>query len=378
MTSEYEISGWHYSTRQPLRIRCAGGRIVGVSPASPAPPLTTWIVPGLFDLQVNGFAGVDFQQDDLTVEQLLVAARSLRIAGCSRFLVTLITDEWPRMLRRLEMIRTLRNASPELRGAIAGWHVEGPFLSDEAGFCGAHDPAFMRDPRLEDIEQLRAAAGSDPLLLTLAPEREGSQAAIQKAVSMGMRVSLGHTNAPAHAIREAVLAGASGFTHLANGCPRDLDRHDNILWRVLETPGLMVSLIPDGIHVSPPLFRLMHSVLAGESICYVSDAMAAAAASPGRYTLGKLEVEAGADGVVRQPGSKLFAGSALRPVEGVFRAARMLGCDWRQAWERFSSVPARFMGISHSMLSGEQGSFCLVEVSEAGELMSCQMHPRTQ
>jgi N-acetylglucosamine-6-phosphate deacetylase len=89
---------------------------------------------------------------------------------------------------------------------------------------------------------------------------------------------------------------------------------------------LTVSVIPDGIHVSPPLFRLIHRVLGRERVCYVSDAMSAAGVAPGRYTLGRMELQVGADQVVRQPGSPLFAGSALEPAKGLRRAAEMLGC----------------------------------------------------
>src|SRR5437016_8639160 len=115
------------------------------------------------------------------------------------------------------------------------------------------------------------------------------------AVARGMKISLGHTNAPSDILREAIRLGATAFTHLGNGCPRELDRHDNILWRVLETPGLMVSLIPDRIHVSAPLFRLVHRVLDVDSIYYITDAMWAAGAAPGRYRIGKMEVEVGVD-----------------------------------------------------------------------------------
>src|SRR6185369_13552349 len=133
----------------------------------------------------------------------------------------------------------------------------------------------------------------------------GALEAIRLAASHGIKISLGHTNASADVLARAVAAGAVGFTHLGNGCPRELDRHDNIVWRVFETPGLLVSLIPDRIHVSPPLFRLIHRVLAAESIYYVSDAMSGAGMPPGRYKLGGLELEVGADQVVRQPGKPL-------------------------------------------------------------------------
>lgn len=347
--------------------------IAGIQPAALPPTDQTWIAPGLVDLQVNGFGGIDFQQDHLTTQHLITAVQQLRAAGCTRFLLTLITDEWFRLLRRLRHLRAVRAQSDELRAAIMGWHIEGPFLSAEPGFCGAHAPAWMRDPAPVLIRELRAATAGDAVLLTLAPERGGALDAITLAVSLGMRVSLGHTNAPAEILRRAVRAGATGFTHLGNACPRELDRHDNILWRVFETPGLLVSLIPDGIHVSPPLFRLAHRALAEHSIYYTTDAMSAAGAPPGRYQLGHLELEVGADQIVRQPGKSNFAGSALKPIDGVFRAAEMLGQDWTDVWQRFSTRPAEWMGFPCELVRGAEANFCVLQFSESSQLKGFQV-----
>ncbi len=364
--SEGEICARHFATGQPVRLKCRGGFITETSLASSAPE-DLWVAPGLVDLQVNGYGGVDFQQDDLTAGDLLKAVRQLRSAGCTRFLLTLITDEWRKLTARLRHLRTVRSQSEELEAAIAGWHIEGPFLSGEAGFHGAHDPALMLDPTPEHIRELRQITSQAPLLLTLAPERKGALEAIALATSLHMKVSLGHTNASAEQLKRAVAAGASGFTHLGNGCPRELDRHDNILWRVFETPGLMAGLIPDGIHVSGALFRLVHRML-GENIYYTTDAMAAADAGPGWYSIGKLEVEVGADEVVRQPGKTNFAGSALRPVDGVFRAAEMLDCPWQEAWKRSSMVPARMMGLAGGLEVGQAADFCVLKVEGKNQL----------
>jgi len=362
MTTSGELEAWDVATREPVCLRWAGGRITHLETLSHPPPEDRWLAPGLFDLQVNGYGGIDFQQDELRLEDLLTAAGGLRAAGCTRFLVALITDDWSRLMNRLRHLRSLRAQSAERRSAIVGWHIEGPFLSAEPGFHGAHEPAWMRDPSPEQILELRTAAGDDPVLLTLAPERNGALKAIEVAVAHGITVSLGHTDASADVLRQAVAAGARAFTHLGNGCPRALDRHDNILWRVFETPGLIVSLIPDRIHVSPLLFRLAHRVLGLEAIYYTTDAMSAAGAPPGNYRLGHLKLEVGADQVVRQPGQPLFAGSALRPVEGVFRAAEMLGCPWQEAWLRFSEAPARLLGLPSGLAVGEPADFCLVKV----------------
>src|SRR5947209_12002098 len=122
-----EISGWHWLTRQPVRLVCKGGIIIQVKKAEVRPPRDIWLAPALFDTQVNGFGGVDFQQDNVTVEQLLDARNKLRAAGCGRFLLTLITDDWKKLTARLRRLRSLRGESSELQTAIAGWHVEGPF-----------------------------------------------------------------------------------------------------------------------------------------------------------------------------------------------------------------------------------------------------------
>jgi N-acetylglucosamine-6-phosphate deacetylase len=308
------------------------------------------------DPQINGFAGVDFQRDGVTPAELVQAVQGLRTAGCRRFLLTLITDRWESLLTRLRHLRRLRAGSVQLRHAIAGWHLEGPFLSEKPGFHGAHDPTLMLDPTPAHIRDLREAAGDDLLLLTLAPERAGGIEAIELAVSLGVKVSLGHTDASAAILREAVSAGATGFTHLGNACPQQLDRHDNILWRVLDTAGLTVSLIPDQRHVSPALFRLIHRALPSDRIVYTTDAMAAAGASPGRYMLGRLELEVGEDRIVRQPGRTNFAGSALTPGEAVLNAATMLGVPWQETWSRMALNPARWLGLPVDPGSAEPSS----------------------
>ena len=360
----------HYETGAPVRLSWENGILTGLG-ACPSAESDLWVAPALCDLQVNGFAGIDFQKDDLTAENLLWAVRQLRAAGCTRFFLTLITAPLDHLRHRLRHLQNLRRQSTELQAAIAGWHIEGPFLSPEPGFHGAHNPAWMCDPAPHHLRQLREITAPDPVLITLAPERPGALDAIALAVSLGFTVNLGHTNASIEILRQAMAAGATGFTHLGNGCPRDLDRHDNILWRVFELPQLQVSLIPDRIHISPALFRLMHRAIDADHIHYVSDAMSAAGAfaespvppdQPRRFTLGNLEVEVGPDQIVRQPGKSNFAGSALRPIDGVFRAAQMLDCPWQETWKRFSDQPARYVGLPAGMQTGQRADFCLLRV----------------
>jgi N-acetylglucosamine-6-phosphate deacetylase len=366
--SNGEISAWHYATRKPVRLRWEHGRIIELLPPAEPPPKSLWLAPSLVDLQINGFAGVDFQQDNLTLDQLLTATRGLRNAGCGLYLLTLVTDEWTRLTARLRHLKALRAQSPELLSSIIGWHVEGPFLSPEPGFHGAHNPQVMIDPTPEHLRELRTILGNDPLLLTLAPERNGALEAIAAAAALGITISLGHTNAATDTLRAAVKAGATGFTHLGNALPQQLDRHDNLLWRVFDTEGLTASLIPDKIHVSPALFRLVHRVLKPESIYYTTDAMAAAGAPPGRYTIGRVELEVGADQIVRQPGKSNFAGSALRPIDGVFRAAEMLNKPWQEVWDHFATLPARLMKQTNAIKPGQPANFCVLNVNAENQV----------
>src|SRR5437016_10172420 len=188
-----EIDARHYQTGERVVLQWSNGIITHFQRANGPVGGDAWIAPALLDLQVNGFAGVDFQRDELTAENLLAATRPLRASGCARFLLTLVTDAWPQLVHRLKRLRQLRAANEELRHAIAGWHVEGPFLSAEPGFHGAHNPSLMLDPTPARIGELRARTDADPVLLTLAPERKGALEAIALATSLGLKVSLGHT-----------------------------------------------------------------------------------------------------------------------------------------------------------------------------------------
>ena len=369
-----ELIAWHYQLGEAVRLRWEAGRVTAIDPVSESPPANLWIAPPLLDLQVNGFAGVDFQSDDVSLADLERSVRALHASGCGSFFLTLISDEWPRLMSRLRRLCELRSKSVFLSKAIAGWHIEGPFLSAEPGFRGAHPPEVMCDPTPDHLAELRVVAGDDLLMITLAPERLEAIAMVSLARELGMIVSLGHTNAPRKRLVQAQKAGATAFTHLGNGCPRDLDRADNILWRVFETPGVKVSLIPDAIHVSAPLFRIAHKLLPSDSIFYVSDAMAAADAGPGRYRIGRVEVEVGEDEIVRLPGSTNYAGSALRPIDGIFRAAEMLRCSWRDVWPHYSNVPASLAGLPSALTVGAAADFCLLNVTEENVLDDLQIY----
>lgn len=355
-----------FRTGRPVRLTCADGRIAALEPIAGGPAGLPVLLPPLVDIQVNGYAGVDFQRDDCTAAELEHAIAGLAAAGCGRILLTLITNRWAKMLARLRHYQALRAASPRLRQRIAGWHLEGPFMSPKPGFHGAHPPECMEPPSAARMHELKAIVGDEPTLLTLAPEWPEAPGAIRVARSLGFHVWLGHTDATAEQITAAVDAGAEGYTHLGNGCPGEIHRHDNIIFRVLDEPRLRASLIADRIHISPVLFRLMHQVLGPARICYTTDAMAAAGAGPGTYDLAGMKVEVGADGIVRQPGKSNYAGSSLAPIEGIRRAAAMLRVAPVDVWPYFSTQPAAFVGLPPALTIGAPADYCLLHATPGG------------
>ncbi len=308
---------------------------------------------GLFDFQVNGFAGVDFQRDGLTVAQFDHAVAALRRHRTTGIFLTLITDEIDALCRRLEMFERLCAASPASATAIIGYHLEGPWLSPEPGYRGAHSPEPMHAPSLAEFSRLQTAANGRIRLVSLAPEWPGSPEFISALTRSGVHISLGHTNATEKQIDEAIRAGARFCTHLGNATPAELPRHDNIIQRLLARDELTACLIPDGIHLPPFTLKNFFRAKPGHRVLFTTDAMSGAGAPPGRFTIGPHEILVGADGIARAPGATNFAGSTLTPDEGVRRAAQYLDLTLAEATALWSSAPAAAFGIKLPLLNDE-------------------------
>jgi N-acetylglucosamine-6-phosphate deacetylase len=302
---------------------------------------------GLFDFQVNGFAGIDYQRDDLTLEQTRKSVLGLQQHGTSRIFATLITDEVDKLCRRYEQMEKYRAADPAIAAMFVGYHLEGPWLSPEEGYRGAHPPGPMRAPSMADFRRLQAAAGGRIKLVTLAPEWPGSAEFIAEIVRQGVHVSIGHSNASNAHIDDAIKAGARFCTHLGNGAPQMMHRHDNIIQRLLARDELTACLIPDGIHLPPFVLRNFVRAKPKGKVLFTTDCMSGAGAGPGTYTIGLHPIEVGADGIARNPGSGGgFAGSTLAPDEGVQRVAQFLGISVAESQRMWSEDSARAFGIA--------------------------------
>ena len=238
-----------------------------------------------FDLQVNGYAGVDFNQDALAGADLRRACARLREDGVDGVLATVVTDQLPRMEARLARIAAIHRQDQLVCEVVRGIHVEGPFISAAPGYVGAHPAEAVRPADVETTKRLLDAAGGLVRLVTLAPECDPGMKVIRHLAKRNILVSAGHCDPSLDELHAAIDAGASMFTHLGNGCPIMLHRHDNVIQRVLSLHDrLTICFIGDGVHV-PPMALKNYLRLAGlERTVVVSDAVAAAGLEAGQAT----------------------------------------------------------------------------------------------
>jgi N-acetylglucosamine-6-phosphate deacetylase len=279
-----------------------------------------------FDLQVNGYAGADFCAPDLGLEDCRRGCAALAADGVDGILATVITDSVDRLCAKLATLVRHREADPAVARMIRGFHVEGPFISPLPGYVGAHEPRHVRPANVADMERILDAGAGLVRLVTLAPEHDAGFATTRLLTGRGVTVSAGHCDPPLDVLRAAIDAGLSMVTHLGNGCPTTLPRHDNVIQRALSLADrLWICLIPDGAHV--PFFALANYLeVAGlDRAIMVTDAIAAATLGPGRYTLSGMEVEVDAAGVARRPGSENLAGSTVTMPAVRANLARHLG-----------------------------------------------------
>lgn len=300
-----------------------------------------------FDLQINGYMGVDFNTDDLSAEDLHKACVALREHGVQGVLATVITDHTEAMCKRLRRLVDLREQDTLAKDIIVGLHIEGPFINETAGYRGAHPEDAIKPTDPDTMKALLEAAGGLTRLVTLAPERDDKCRVTRLLVNEGIAVAAGHCNASLETLHEAADAGLTLFTHLGNGCPMLMDRHDNIIQRVLSLSGrIQPTLIADGAHL--PFFMLKNILqLLGTNQCIiVTDAMSAAGLGPGRYRIARWDLKIGDDMVARSPDGSHLVGSTITMPKSMENLQRELGCTEAQIRELMVDNPRRAIGMS--------------------------------
>jgi N-acetylglucosamine-6-phosphate deacetylase len=282
--------------------------------------------PGFVDLQVNGFAGVDFSSADH--DGYVRAGAAMLATGTTAFQPTFVTAPAQALVAALQGM-PVDGVGPRVLGA----HLEGPFLSLRR--LGAHAAEHRCDPEGALLERL---LGSGPVRqVTLAPELPGALELVDELVRRGITVSAGHTDATADEAHAAFERGVTTVTHLHNAMRPSTARDPGIVGAALARPDVAIQLIVDGHHLAPDTVRVASRAAAGR-LALVSDAVGAAAAGDGDYRLGERTVHA-EGGVVRGPEGQL-AGSALTMIEAV-RNLHALGVELEECLSAASTVPAR-------------------------------------
>ncbi len=348
-------SAWLFAVRGTSLERCERVDCTAASAAV--------LAPALLDIQVNGFAGVDVNGRSPRPEGLLRITQALAGHGVTRFCPTVITASPAGMRRALQAIAVAAARYPEVARAVVGVHLEGPFLCRTTGPRGAHPLPWIREPDEELFRSLQQAADGLIRLVTLAPELPGAAAFIRGRAAEGILVALGHTAAGEDHFQAAVDAGARMSTHLGNGCAQLLPRHTNPVTLQLGQDALAAGFIADGLHLPPFLLKTFIRAKGVERSVLTTDCMAAAGAPPGRYTLGTLELEVGADRVVRQPGRPNFAGSALTLDDAVANTIAWVGIPLADAIDMASLHPGRLLKIDTEAAFEPAGDFILAEIA---------------
>ncbi|MFO0935954.1 MAG: N-acetylglucosamine-6-phosphate deacetylase [Gemmataceae bacterium] len=297
-------------TGQALRIAIRAGVIEAVSPTSEDPG-ERFIAPTFCDIQINGGLGVSFTSRVLTTDSIRRVTAHCRQHGVGLYLPTVISSDEETIQSSLTALATAIESDPALARAMPGIHLEGPYLSGETGFSGAHPREQIRDPDWSEFSRWQDAAHGRIRIVTLAPERKGAVAFIEKLVSQGVVVALGHTAATGEHIRAAVDAGAVLSTHLGNGCAAMLPRHDNPIWEQLAEDRLSASLIADGHHLPNPILKCLIRAKSTRQTIITCDASPLAGLAPGRYREWGQEFEVLPGGKIVVPGTPYLAGSGV-------------------------------------------------------------------
>ncbi|MEO5832335.1 MAG: N-acetylglucosamine-6-phosphate deacetylase [Nakamurella sp.] len=329
---------------RPGWVTIAGGVVLAVGAGTPSGaadvalgPVT--VVPGFVDMHVHGGGGGAFPEATAASSRATIDLH--RVHGTTSMVASLVSAQPAELLRQIGVL-----AEQVQAGELVGLHLEGPWLS--ARRCGAHAPAALRDPERAELERVLTQGRGTIRMVTLAPERAGGIAAIQRLASAGVVAAVGHTDATYDQVRAAVGAGATVGTHLFNAMRPVHHREPGPVMALLEDPRVTVEMITDGVHLHPALYRDVTHSVGPDRVALVTDAMVAAGMPDGDYVLGSLAVTV-TDGVAQVAGTETIAGSTAT-MDRIFRYAVLNSGRPRDqalitAVRQTSVNPARALGL---------------------------------
>lgn len=303
-------------------------------------------LPGFVDLQVNGYAGVDFNDPDTKVNEILESAEILLERGTAGFLATVVTNS-----REVieQCVNTIAKAIERQgkNGNILGIHLEGPFVSPEYGFRGIHPEKEIIAPDLKWFQKLQRLADGHIRLVTIAPEQKNSVEFI-RAVTPQVIVSVGHSNCSFDDIGKAVDAGLKLATHFGNGCRQQIDRHNNPLFNILAHREITLCFISDGFHLPEAFIRMLTNCRPVEKLIVVSDSVKFAEMPPGNYrTLDGTEIVMRKDGrLCLASDTDILAGSSYNMMKCMNHLAEMKILSEEQLWQVGYSNALKVLNIN--------------------------------
>ncbi len=346
---------------RPVRVSFSGD-IVSVEPDGGG----VYLAPAWIDIQVNGFAGVDYNDPRVPHDEIARSIRVLHSTGVARFFPTVITGGPEDMCGALRNLADAKERLPE-GASIEGFHVEGPYISPDDGPRGAHPRRWVRRPDVHEFRCMQDAARGHIRLVTVSPEWPDTPRFIERLTEEGVTVSLGHMNATAEQIQAAVAAGACMSTHLGNGAHQQLQRHPNYIWEQLAEDRLAAGFIVDGIHLGAAFVKAAVRAKTPERAILVTDASTPAAAAPGLYRLGEQDIELTAENRVVLAGTNRLAGSALRMDRGIENLMRIAGLTLADAVRMATLNPARvtrIAGREQGLAPGERGDIVVFTLDD--------------
>jgi N-acetylglucosamine-6-phosphate deacetylase len=364
------FTGLHYETHQPIAVTVEGETIGSVTPTR-EPVGDCFLIPGLFDIQVNGYAGADFNlgawggAGEVRFDPQAIVAR-LAEAGVTRLCPTVTTNSREAMRDALALLAQLCQEEAGLEEAIAGFHVEGPFISPDDGPRGAHPRSHVRLPDWDEFRAFQDAACGRIRIVTLAPELPGALSFLEKLVETGVVGAIGHSAAEPETIRDAVSAGATLSTHLGNGARATLPRHPNFLWEQLASDRLSASVIADGHHLPASTLKVFVRAKTPARIILTSDAVSLGGLPPGTYAGGRYAIES--SGRVVTTGTPYLAGAGFLLDTGIAFAAHSTDLGWAGAVRCASENPAQLLGLNADLTVGNRADLARVRFGESGPL----------
>lgn len=340
------IEGLHFQTGQHISLYIQDGHIAKINVEPGACTTLPIIAPGLVDLQINGYGGMDLNESNLSADTVSDITRALFKEGITSFFPTLITNSNEAIEYGLRQISGCCIRDDLASRCIPGIHLEGPFISMDDGARGAHPRSHVKPPDWALFQKWQGVSNGAIRILTLSPEWPNSLDFIHRCVGSGVTVSIGHTAASPERIHEAVVSGATMSTHLGNGSHTMLPRHENYLWEQLGDDGLWASFIADGFHL-PTSFLKMALRTKGERSMLVSDAVALSGMPPGEYTstIGERVVMTPQGKLHLAGNEQILAGSAQMLPWGISFLVRNWLTTLAEAWVMSSLRPAEFMNL---------------------------------